>query len=489
MRRFLLVGISIAITAAVLLVVIVYLDSGNSSLSPVIRKTKTAVGLLYRGDTAGLIFTAKRRWRETFPIAHPDIQKIEKVAELKYPWGMDFVPLPQIEHALVTEKHESRLAVIENDKQIGQIPFTIQNRTIVTQNLWKKLAKSSIVSHAGLHGIMFDPDYDNLHNQYIYISGIIKAQDIDEKTCLEHFIAKTRYDYRQRRLIDEPITQRNIIFETSDRESGKCLSAVASFGNRMLFLPDKSLLFSVGYAQNDRGVQNKSLFGGKLIRMDRNGKPVCDQPSARPNPFCDAEDPVSKYIYTLGHKNIQGLTMDMKGNIYSAEHGNWRGDEINRIVPGKNYGYPYLCVMCKPYKIHPFPVSYTEYRKSPTRLNRHLIAEGHTQPDVFVRSLIRPAYAWEGYDYKGSLAPSGMDYFKYPGKYHNNLFVGTMFHQKIERLILTEQGSIVRGRPLYQGKRIRDIRIRDNTTFYALVDRGAGHTLLKFTLKTPPNNQ
>jgi glucose/arabinose dehydrogenase len=75
------------------------------------------------------------------------------------------------------------------------------------------------------------------------------------------------------------------------------------------------------------------VLNGKVLRVDENGAPW---PT---NPFIDEANPVTKKIFTYGHRNVQGLSARHRNQMWSAEHGTYRDDEVNKLKPGGNYGW------------------------------------------------------------------------------------------------------------------------------------------------------
>jgi glucose/arabinose dehydrogenase len=75
--------------------------------------------------------------------------------------------------------------------------------------------------------------------------------------------------------------------------------------------------------------QDPVSLGGKVLRVTTDGAPAPGNPGA----------PLDPRIYSLGHRNVQGVSFDEAGEAWSVEHGTDRDDEVNRLVPGGNYGW------------------------------------------------------------------------------------------------------------------------------------------------------
>jgi glucose/arabinose dehydrogenase len=99
-------------------------------------------------------------------------------------------------------------------------------------------------------------------------------------------------------------------------------------GSRLLILPDLTLLVSTGDASQGSLAQNPASLNGKILRMNLDGTVPADNPTP------------GSLVYTLGHRNPQGLVRLPNGRLYSSEHGPNNDDEINKIEPGRNYGWP-----------------------------------------------------------------------------------------------------------------------------------------------------
>lgn len=220
---------------------------------------------------------------------------------LRIPWEMRFLPDGRL---LLTER-EGRVVVVG----IGSGEVTEVGRLPV-------LARGE----GGLMGLALDPDF--AQNLYVYLSythdGGGEARNRVSRLTLRNL------DTRAPLLADETVLVDNI-------PAGSIHN-----GSRLAFGPDGYLWVTTGDAGDGPLAQRMDSLAGKVLRLTSAGQP------APGNPFLDRPYPFS-LIYTLGHRNPQGLAFHPEsGAAYVTEHGPSANDEVNMLVAGGNYGWPDL---------------------------------------------------------------------------------------------------------------------------------------------------
>ncbi|MCB9186275.1 MAG: PQQ-dependent sugar dehydrogenase [Flavobacteriales bacterium] len=168
---------------------------------------------------------------------------------------------------------------------------------------------------AGLLGMQLHPDFEN--NPFVYLAHTFSDGQIKERVV--------RYTYDSSSgMLEDPYTLIDDIRANYNHS-----------GCRLLIMPDNTMLVSTGDYLSFTAPQDLSSSSGKILRMNLDGSIPSD------NPFGP-----SSYIYSLGHRNAQGLVLAPNGNVYSSEHGPTSNDELNVIVAGANYGWPIVQGYC-----------------------------------------------------------------------------------------------------------------------------------------------
>lgn len=324
--------------------------------------------------------------------------------ELERPWGMAFLPSGQI---LITEK-VGRLRLANPD---GTLSKPIEG-----------LPEVNAFGQGGLLDVAVHPKF--AENRWIYLS--FSATDLLHKLFKKYGTEVIRAKLNLESLQLEEITP---IFKASPKTRGG-----VHFGSRLLFGPKGHLFISLG----DRGIrqeaQSLKSHLGSLIRLNDDGSVPTD------NPFVDTPKALPE-IYSYGHRNVQGLALNPDtGEVWAHEHGPQGGDELNRIKPGANYGWPVI--------------SYgAEYGSGLS------IGEG-TEKD----GLEQPIHFWDP-----SIAPSGMIF------YDEHLWVGALKYQLLAKLTL-DHHKVTHEQHLLKGEygRIRDIEAGPDGALYLLTDADNG---------------
>jgi glucose/arabinose dehydrogenase len=156
-------------------------------------------------------------------------------------------------------------------------------------------------------GLALDPRFAD--NGHLYV-----CYTFDKRTSVVNRV--TRLTLRQRRAGDERVVLDDL---PASRIHDGC---------RLKFGPDGKLYVTMGDAAEPARAQDLESWAGKILRVDADGSYPAD------NPFPGSP------VYSLGHRNPQGLAWDERGRLLAAEHGPRGHDEINHVLPGRNYGWP-----------------------------------------------------------------------------------------------------------------------------------------------------
>ncbi len=348
----------------------------------------------------------------------------EVVRGLEHPWSIAWLPNGD---ALITER-PGRLRLLRNalagDGRAAElVPEPIAGLPDIC----------GTCGQGGLLEVSLHPDF--ARNRLVYLT-------FAEGTGRRNRVALARGRLDGGRLRDV-----EVIFHNADWKSGG-----QHFGSRLVWLPDGTLLMSIGDGGNPpvsfdgdvirKQAQNKGTHFGSVVRLTDAGNP------APGNPFAD-EPGARPELYSYGHRNIQGMVLDPDfGRIYANEHGSRGGDELNLIAPGNNYGWP--------------EVTYSNEYSGPR------ISELTQRADV-----TDPLIVWTP-----SNAPSGLTVYtgdRFPA-WRGDLFSGALKFQQVRRI--KRDGTRILGEEeLDIGERVRDVRMGPDGELYVLTDAAEGALL------------
>jgi glucose/arabinose dehydrogenase len=345
--------------------------------------------------TLGLrIFAAVIAFGLTASLQAADYRLETWTADLDLPWSITFLPDGS---ALVTELGGTLRPVSasgESGEPIANVPAVY------------------FAGQGGLFDVTLHPEFSS--NRLVYLSYA-------EGTASDNGTAIARG-----RLLGNELQDVEIIFRNFSRKD-----TAVHYGGRMAFLPDGTLLLTTGDGFDYReAAQDVGSGLGKVLRMNDDGS------AATGNPF-----PGSPYVFTYGHRNPQGLAVSAQGIIWLHEHGPRGGDELNRLEPGVNYGWPAVT----------FGVDYSGAVISP-----YTEWEGMAQPEKY---------------WSPSVAPSGLSVYEgelFPA-WQGDLLLGSLVDHEVRRVDLSGD-RVVGEEVLFEelNARVRDVRVGPEGALYVL---------------------
>lgn len=338
--------------------------------------------------------------------------KVETYASgLSKPWGLAFLPDGRL---LVTEK-AGRLRIVGKD---GKLSEPVGG-----------LPKIAVVGQGGLLDVAIDPKFSE--NGLVYLSFASRYNGAVGTTAARGRLTE---DGGRARLEG---TQ--IIFRQSP-----AVNTGYHFGSRLVFAKDGTLFVTMGDRGQRDHAQKTDRHWAKIVRINPDGSVPDD------NPFVGKAG-VLPEIFSIGHRNAQGAALNPDtGELWTVEHGAMGGDEINRVLPGRNYGWPVI--------------SYGRHYSG------RKIGVGQRKS-----GLEQPLYYWDP-----SIAPSGLmfytgDLFK---GWKGDLIVGALKFRMLVRLDL-EDGKVVGEERLLTNvrERIRAVAQGPAGAIYVATDNPDGRIL------------
>jgi glucose/arabinose dehydrogenase len=369
-------------------------------------------------------------------------------ATLSSPWGLAFLPDGRM---LVTQK-EGTMVILSADgttvlASVNGLPAVVAE------------------GQGGLLDVAIDPDF--ARDPWVYWTYSEPGTGADTGTA-GTAVARGR-------LIGHALRDVSVIF----RQTPKVGSPPSHFGSRLAFRGDGTLFITLGDRKRldpigpDKGAENllmrlraagRDLIAeasetaplplhspqnlashlGKVVRIRRDGTVPADNPKFGANALPE--------IWSVGHRNPQGAAIHPDtGELWITEHGPQGGDELNRVQPGGNHGWPVKSYGC-PYGS---PVG-----------DACRIGGGKHAP-----TLVEPVSIWV----PTSIAPSGLMFYtgdKFP-EWRGNALFGALAASALWRVALNGNAEASRERLFATlGERIRCVRQGPDGWIYLLTDRG-----------------
>lgn len=338
-------------------------------------------------------------------------RKVEVLNKLERPWGMAWLPDGRL---LVTEK-DGVLQVVRDGKlepnKISGVPAVMYE------------------GQGGLMDVSVHPRF--AENRFVYLTYSAGTTDAN----------RTRV---ARAVLDgNTLRDLKVIFEVNQTKSGN-----QHFGSRIAWLPDNTMLVSIGDGGNPpvslngelirKQAQNLRSRLGKVVRLNDDGSVPRDNPFVnKPN-----ADPT---VWSYGHRNIQGLAVDPTSKrVWASEHGSKGGDELNLVAAGQNYGWPIV-------------THSKEYWGGE-------ISQERSRP-----GMVDPKVVWTP-----ATAPGGLLFYtgdRFPA-WRGNLFSSGLVSRDVKRIELDAQGNVRGQEAIKVGQRVRDVSQGPDGLIYFITDDG-----------------
>ncbi|MES2017220.1 MAG: PQQ-dependent sugar dehydrogenase [Pseudomonadota bacterium] len=342
-------------------------------------------------------------------------RSVTVVQGIAHPWCMAWLPDGRM---LVTSRNGALYLI--NGNKVEQVPL-------------EGMPAVFVQGQAGLFDVSVHPS-DSV-NPRIYLTLATGTDDANRTTLVQGIFDGKRVHSIKTLYRVQP-----------DKSGGE------HFGARLLWMPDNTLLMSVGDGGNpprklgDRlareQAQNLATDHGSILHLTDAGAPAPGNPLA-------SHAGARPQIWTYGHRNIQGMVRDAAGRVWATEHGPRGGDELNLIEGGQNYGWPLQ--------------SYGRDYRFFTHVGKPVVA-----------GMAAPKVAWVP-----SPAPSGLAYYtgtQFP-QWRGSLFSGGLAAQDVRRIALDKNGNVTGQERLEIGARVRDVRQGPDGHLYLITDDENGKVM------------
>jgi aldose sugar dehydrogenase len=347
------------------------------------------------------------------------LRQVPVVQGLEHPWGMTWLPDGSI---LVTER-PGRLRLVKNG-MLDPVPVP-------------GLPEIAAIGQGGLMDVVAHPDF--AANRFVYFTYAHGTREANRTR-----IARATFD-------GKTLANWQLLYEVPQAKGGG-----GHFGSRLIFLPDGTMLISIGDGGNPpnrldgrfirENAQDLSSALGKVLRLNADGSVPKD------NPFVSRAG-AHAAVWSYGHRNVQGLARDpATGFIWTTEHGALGGDELNLTRAGANYGWPAIT--------HSKEYWGPEISKERSRAG-----------------MADPALVWQN-----ATAPSGLAVYSADAipALKGAILSGGLMTQDVRVIRTDAKGAVTGQNALRVGARVRDVRVGPDGFIYVLTDERANARLIRF---------
>lgn len=329
---------------------------------------------------------------------------------LDHPWAVAFLPDGRF---LVTERSGQLLVVAE-----GEEPIAVAGVPEVEAR-----------GQGGLLDVVLARDFESSGRVYMTFSEPASSAGLQRGTGTAVLSATLDLSGEAPELREQDVIFRMNNFDNSTRH----------FGSRIAIGPDGNLFVTLGERGTMERAQDPADLAGGVVRIAADGSVPEDNPKL---------DGWAAEFWSIGHRNPQGAAIrPSDGALFTVEHGARGGDELNKPLAGRNYGWPVIT----------YGVDYSGLP----------IGEGTEK-----EGMEQPLHYWDP-----SISPSGLAFYEGPlmGDWEGDLLLGGLSGALLVRLDM--DGDTVAGEErLFEGQlgRIRDVRVGTDGAVYLLTDEDNG---------------
>lgn len=342
--------------------------------------------------------------RSQIVLEETEVDTATVIYGLDIPWEIQWGP---DDHLWVTERF-GRVSRV--NPQTGAQDVILDISGIVEQS-----------GESGLLGMALHPDFQDTSHVFL-VYTYLDGPQIQERVV--------KYEYDGTQLVNEVILLDGIRGSYNHN------------GSRLVISPGYKLFVTTGDALVQAASQDPEDLSGKILRLNLDGSVPAD------NPFPDNP------VWTLGHRNPQGLLLAPNGILYSSEHGPSTDDELNIILEGRNYGWPYVKGFCD----QPDEVDFC---------TQHQVKE--------------PLVAWTP-----TVAASDIVYYDHPSipEWQGSILMTTLKNKRLYEIGLDDNGTQSTGQNEYFTElwgRLRDICISPDGAVYLATNGDSWSNTQPFT--------